>query len=330
MRPVHNYLLIFVSAPALLFTSCVSTGKYKAMQQEATKNDSLYTWSQRTLKASQDANADLSKQKNALQNDNNDLSLQLNASKDNVTMLRKQLKDLSALSSAQAESISKSLDNLTAKDAYLRDLQWAVSHRDSLNLAILMNLKASIGGYAEDVNIQVEKGTLYVNLSDRILFDGDSNTYILNTKAKAVLARLARVLNDNPTVQVMVEGNTDSIAYPQPPLLDNWDLSAKRATSVVRSLTEYGVAPTRLIASARAEFLPLAANDSAEGRTANRRTRIVILPDMEPVLRLLERRGWQTSSKKSPSPTPDTSTPASAPAAPAPTSTAPTTTTTEQ
>ena len=318
MRPTHFILII------LPFTvlSCVSTGKYKAMQTEANKYDTLYTWSMRTLKTCQDVNNDLSKQKVNLQNEANDMKLQLTATQDNNSQLRKQLQTLSALSSAQAESISKSLDNIGAKDTYIQNLQAAISHRDSVNLVLVLNLKATIGGLGGDVSIKVEKGFVYVDLSDKILFNSDSNSssYTVTDKAKTVLGRLARVLNDQPDLEFMVEGHTDgapshtdgvpspqdslpdSLKVPLPDSLnipvsdslkaslpDNWDLSVKRATSIVRILqNEYHVSPLRMTAAGRSEYILVAPNDTPEGRAANRRTRIVFLPQMDQLLKVLE------------------------------------------
>jgi len=289
MQPVHTYFAI-LSFTALSCTGCVSTGKYKAMQQQADKYDTLYTWSMRTLKTSQEANNELNKQKAALQNQMNSLNLEMTATKENNTQLRKQLQTLSALSSAQAESIKKSLDNIGSKDMFIQDVQAAVAHRDSVNLVTVLNLKATIGGYGEDVNIKAEKGIVTVDLSDKILFNSDSTTYTLTDKAKTVLGRLARVLNDQPELEFMVEGHTDSVAYPQDILLDNWDLSVKRATSIVRVLqNEYHVSPARITAAGRGEFVMVAPNDTAEGRAANRRTRIVIFPQLDPLLRAISR-----------------------------------------
>lgn len=297
MRSVNFYL--FGTLVVLSSTGCVSTGKFKAMEQQAQKNDSLYTWSQRTLKTCQDANNDLVRQKTALQNHANDLDLQLNASKENNTLLRKQLKDLSAISSAQAESIKKSLDNMGAKDSYIQDLRAAISHRDSVNLVVLMNLKAVLGNFgSQDVNIKVGKGAVYVDLSDTLLFSNDSNSYTVGPKAKAVLGRIARALNNEPDIEIMIEGHTDSIAYPQDILPDNWDLSVKRATSLVRILQqEYNVSPLRMTAAGRSEYITVSSNDTPEGRAANRRTRIIILPQTDRLLKLLERRQGQGESQ---------------------------------
>ncbi|MHA4809517.1 OmpA/MotB family protein [Flavitalea flava] len=291
MRLVYLYSVILSSA----IGSCVSSEQFKAVQQEAKKNDSLYTQSMRTLKTCQDSNNDLARQKTTLQNQANDLNLQLTVSKDNNTQMRKQLQDLSAISSAQAESINKSLDNIGAKDQYIRDLQYAMAHRDSVNLVVVMNLKAMLGGYGDqDVSIKVDKGTVYVDLSDKLLFSSDTNIYILPEKAKPVIGRLARVLNDNPEIEFIVEGHTDSIANPTDILPDNWDISVKRATSVVRILQhEYHVSPIRMTASGRSEYVPIGPNDVPEGRAANRRTRIILLPKTDQLFKVLEHRQGQ-------------------------------------
>ncbi|MES1159408.1 MAG: OmpA family protein [Bacteroidota bacterium] len=290
MRSVNYYLvcaLVMVSS-----AGCVSTSKFKAMELQAQKNDSLYTWSQRTLKTCQDVNSDLVRQKTSLQNQTNELDLQLTASKENNTLLRKQLKDLSAITSSQAESIKKSLDNMGAKDSYIQDLRAAIMHRDSVNLVVLMNLKAVLGNFgSQDVNIKVEKGAVYVDLSDTLLFNSDSNSYTVGPRARGVLGRIARALNDGPEIEIMVEGHTDSVAYPQDILPDNWDLSVKRATSLVRILQQdYNVSPIHLTAAGRSEYITVSANDTPEGRAANRRTRIVISPQIDQLLKLLERK----------------------------------------
>lgn len=275
MRPVYFYLAILTSS----LVSCVSTGKYKAMQQESQKYDSLYLWSQRTLKSCQDENNGLNKQKSVLKEEANEMNLQLTAAKENITQMRKQLHDLSIISSAQAESIRKSFDNMGAKDLYLQELQSALAHRDSVNLVVLMNLKATLGNIGgQDVNIRIEKGTVSIDLSDSLLFSTDSNShsYAVTDKGRAVLRRLARALNDQPDIEFIVEGHTDSIPHPQDSLSDNWELSVRRATSIVRILqNENNVSPLRMTASGRSEY---------------RSTRIIILPQMDQLLKVLEHK----------------------------------------
>lgn len=199
-----------------------------------------------------------------------------------------QLKDLSVISGSQAESIKKSLENIGAKDAYIRDLQSAISRKDSLNMALVMNLKGAIGNLDDqDINIKVDKGVVYIDISDKLLFR--SGNYEVNAQAKEVLGKVAKVLNNQPDIEFMVEGHTDNVPFKSGPLLDNWDLSVKRATSVIRILqNEYGVPASRMTAAGRGEYVPIASNDTAYGKSANRRTRIVILPQLDQFFKLLE------------------------------------------
>ena len=213
MRPIHFHAILFLSAAATLsFAGCVSTGKFNAMQQQAQKNDSLYTWSMRTLKACQDDNNKLVRQKAALQDQANDLNVQMTATKENITLMRKQLQSLSALSSAQAESIKKSLDNMGAKDDFIQELRSTVAHRNSENMAVLLNLKAALGSFGnQDVAIKIEKSVVCLDLSDTLLFTSDSNSSTLTDKARSLLGRLARVLHDQPEIECTVEGHPANI-----------------------------------------------------------------------------------------------------------------------
>lgn len=287
MRPV---LYLLLPALAIFGSGCVSTGKFNAVQQQARVNDSLYQSSAAALKNCLDVNTSLIKQKSLLQDTMNDLGLQLNVTKDNNSLLAKQLSNLSTLSTTQAESIKKSLDNMGAKDAYFQRLHAALASRDSASLAILLNLKQALGGFADQgVTIRVDQGMIDVDLADKLIFTSDSNSYTLTEKAKPILARLANALNNQPDIEFSVEGHTDSIAYPSGVLVDNWDLSVKRATAVVRMLqNDYHVSPLRMTAAGRGEYITAGSNDTPDGRAANRRTRIVILPQLGPLLKLIQ------------------------------------------
>src|ERR1700683_2954613 len=140
MRPVYCYFFIL----SVALSSCVSTNTYKALQVEKSKSDSLYTWAMATLKASQADNDRLTRQKAALKDSVNDLNLQVGAVGENNRALHKQIENLSAISSAQAESIRKSIDNIGAKDMYLEQLRTALSLRDSMILSVLMEVKAAM------------------------------------------------------------------------------------------------------------------------------------------------------------------------------------------
>jgi chemotaxis protein MotB len=279
-------------ATILVFASCVSTGTYKAVQQQAQKNDSLYNSTMHSLKTCQDANSGLVKQKNDIQTQMTNLNGLLTATQENNTLLRRQLQDLSSLSSTQAESLKRSLDNIGAKDLYIQQLRAAISHRDSVNLAMLLQLKAALGGYGEDVAVKIDKGTVFIDLSEKLLFNSDSNRYKVDDKAKQVLGRLARVLTDQPDAEFTVLAHTESVVHPEEVLVDNWDLSVKRATSVIRILqTDFNISPLRMTASGQSEYPGMTPTDTPEGRAANRRTRVLIQPQLDPLLRLLDRKG---------------------------------------
>ncbi|GGB00933.1 OmpA/MotB family protein [Puia dinghuensis] len=288
MRSVHPYLFVLTLA-VLSLGSCVPAGKYKSMQQQAQKSDSLYTSTLNSLKTCQDVNADLIKQKTDIQNQMNDLNQRFTTVQANNADLQKQLTALSSISSTQAESMKKALENIGSKDTYIQQLRGAVVHRDSVNMAVLLELKAALGGLGDDAVIKVDSGMVSVDLSDKLLFSGDSSSYALSYKAKSVLGKLARVLTDQPDLTFMVEGNTDSTWKKQAILEDNWDLSVKRATAVVRVLqNDYNISPVRMTAAGHGEYLLAAPNDTPEGRAANRRTRITILPQLDPLIKLLQ------------------------------------------
>jgi chemotaxis protein MotB len=289
-KPIAIALLSFI-----LFSSCVSSKKFKKSQADYTDLQVRYGQLQGNLTNCNDEKAELARQKSSLENEktnlNNriaDLNKQIDFLKTNNTTVLKQLQDLSVLSSSQAESIKKSLDNIGAKDAYIQDLQSAIARKDSLNLALVMNLKGAVGNMQDqDINIKVDKGVVYIDISDKLLFK--SGKYEVTSQAKTVLGKVAAVLKNQPDIEFMVEGHTDNVAYRSGILLDNWDLSVKRATSVVRILQkEYGLDPRKMAAAGRGEYYPIAENSTAENKATNRRTRIVILPQLDQFFKLLE------------------------------------------
>lgn len=240
------------------------------------------------FKLCEDDKAEAARKKAAYESEIEALKKQLDFVKDNNTTALKQLEDLSVISTAQAESIKKSLENIGAKDAYIQDLQSSLARKDSLNMALVMNLKGAIGNLDDqDINIKVDKGVVFIDISDKLLFR--SGSYDITDKAKVVLGKVAQVLKNQSDVEFMVEGHTDDISYSKGVLLDNWDLSVKRSTAVVRVLQkQYGLAPSKVIAAGRGEYVPVADNNTAQGRAANRRTRIVILPQLDQFFKLLE------------------------------------------
>ncbi len=289
----RNYLVLGVAS--LFLFSCVSQKKMRQAEAKYGELNGAYAELKEKYKACQDDQTDykskisaLNTQKSALESSNADLKNQIDYLKQNNNTVLNQLKDLSVVTGSQAESIKKSLENIGSKDIYIKDLQGSIARKDSLNMALVMNLKGAIGNLDDkDINIKVDKGVVYVDISDKLLFK--SGSYDVTDRAKEVLGKVAKVLNAQPEIEFMVEGHTDSIAIKSAGINDNWDLSVKRATTVVRILqTTYGLDPKRMTAAGRGQYLPLADNTTAEGRAANRRTRIVILPQLDQFFKLLE------------------------------------------
>lgn len=266
---------------SLTLASCVSSKKFKS---QVSKYDSLKTDYNkvedqlRTCLTDNDANA---KKAATLQEQNDYL-------RENYTSVLNQLKDLSVISTAQAESIKKSLENLNAKDTYIKDLQVKMQQKDSMNMALVLNLKGALKDVNDqDVQIKVEGSAVFISISDKMLFK--SGSYEVTPQAKAVLGKVAEVVNAQPDIQFMVEGHTDNKPIKTSFIKDNWDLSVLRASAVTRILQkDYNVDPKRMIAAGRSEYISIADNATEEGRASNRRTRIVILPQLDQFFQLLE------------------------------------------
>ncbi len=278
---------LFLLLSTVLLYSCVSSKKYKAQQVRYEDLNKEYARLQSDLKNCEDFSA---RQKANMQTELDALKKENAFLKENNSNVLNQLKDLSVLSATQAESVKKSLENIGAKDAYIQDLQGAMARKDSLNMALVMNLKSALADVNdEDVNIQVEKGVVFLNISDKLLFKSGSS--VVSDEALSVLGKVARVLNANPSLDILIEGHTDSVPIKNACIVDNWDLSVKRATSVTRILqNSFSIDPVRMTAGGRGEYLPLVSNDSKEGRASNRRTRIIILPQLDQFFKLLEKK----------------------------------------
>ncbi|MBA6151485.1 OmpA/MotB family protein [Gelidibacter maritimus] len=195
--------------------------------------------------------------------------------------------NLTTLTQKGAENLERSLESLKEKDLKITRLQDALTKKDSVTLAIVTSLKKDVGLNDPDIQINVEKGVVYISIADKLLFQ--SGSYNVTSRAKTILSKVATVVNGKPDFECMVEGHTDSLPYNRGGvLLDNWDLSVKRATSIVRVLEELGVNPKQLIASGRSEYVPLVPNDTAENRSINRRTRILVLPKIDQFYEMVE------------------------------------------
>lgn len=215
--------------------------------------------------------------------------------KDQITDIRKsrdnqvqQVGDLTVLSQSASNNIKTTLDQLEGKDRYIKYLQAAKTTADSINLVLAVNLKSVLkdGIDDQDVDIKVDKTVVFINLSDKMLYQSGSAN--ITARANDVLGKIAKIVESRPDVEVMVEGYTDNVPIKNACFEDNWDLSVKRATSVVRALQKnFKIDPNKLIAAGRGEYNTLADNATAEGRSTNRRTRIIIMPKLNQFYDLL-------------------------------------------
>ncbi|MDX5427269.1 MAG: OmpA family protein, partial [Bacteroidota bacterium] len=180
------------------------------------------------------------------------------------------------------------LESMKEKDMKIQTMQDAINKKDSVTLALVTSLKGVLGDMSDDdVQINVEKGVVFISISDKLLFRSGSTG--ISKEARDVLGKVAKVLQNKPDIEIMVEGHTDDVPIKTEGILDNWDLSVKRATAIVRVLqNDFNVDPKRMTAAGRSYYLPVASNDTKEGRAANRRTRIVVLPKLDQFYGMIE------------------------------------------
>ena len=239
MKKLNSFLAISVT---LLMLSCVSTKKYTLLNND-------YQKSLTTQKDCENSTAKIKAMNDDLVKQNKNLSDQIDYLKKSSSQILNTLQDMSILSGKQAESMKQSLKTLSERETYIKNLQTAIMRKDSLNMILVMNLKSSLSDVNDkDINITVEKGVVYIDISDKLLFN--SGQYTVTEVAKQVLSKIAKILNSHSDLEVMVEGHTDSIPIHNRILFDNWDLSVMRATSVVRILIDqYKIDPKRITAA---------------------------------------------------------------------------------
>src|SRR5690606_32535976 len=185
--------------------------------------------------------------------------------------------------------ISKLVDEINRSNKYIQQLVNAKNKSDSLNLVLTANLTRSLSpDEMRYVDVKVLKGVVYISLSDNMLYK--SGSYEISDQAGETLSKIAKIIKDYKTYDVLIEGNTDNVPISQKNIRNNWDLSALRASSVVQSLqNNYGVDPKRLTAGGRGEYNPIADNSTETGRARNRRTQIIITPKLTEFMELIEK-----------------------------------------
>ena len=266
----------------VLLSSCVSQKKYAELEAKHKETQDLLNSATVKLNDCLEEKATASSKLKTLEDQNAFLRA-------NNQDLINNMGNLTTLTTKGAENLEKSLESLQEKDLTIRRLQDAVTRRDSVNLSLVQSLKGVLGNLDdEDIEISVEKGVVFVSISDKLLFR--SGSYNVTNAAKEVLGKVAMVVNNKPDFEFMVEGHTDNVPYRSNGIiLDNWDLSVKRATSVVRILqNDFGVDPKRMTAAGRSYYIPLVNNETSANRAKNRRTRIVVLPKIDQFYSMIE------------------------------------------
>lgn len=271
-------LLVFASA-LLVLTSCVSKKKYLELEEKNKKTqDQLNSTTVKLNSCLADKSAAVARVQS--------LEERLAELKKTTTDLIESTKDMTVLTTKGAENLEKSLESLKEKDLKISRLQDALSKKDSVTLALVTSLKKEVGLNDPDIEINVEKSVVFISLSDKLLFT--SGSYNITPRASQILSKVATVINSKPNFEAMVEGHTDNVPYSKGVLIDNWDLSVKRSTAIVRALQQQGVNPAQLIAAGRSHYVPLVDNTTAENRATNRRTKILVLPKIDQFYNMIE------------------------------------------
>lgn len=266
-------VLLLSLSTFLMLSSCVSKQEFLALEQKQKETQDLLNSATVKLNSCLEEKAAATAKVTVLE--------------DQVGDLRKNNDNLQVLSAKGASNIERTLESIKEKDLKITRLQDALTKKDSVTLALVTSFKREVGINDPDIEVNVEKGVVFISISDKLLFK--SGSYNVTDKAKVVLAKVAKVVNDKPDFECMVEGHTDDVPYSKGVLIDNWDLSVKRSTAIIRVLETLNVNPGRLIAAGRSSYVPLVSNDTAENRATNRRTRIVVLPKLDQFYDLVEK-----------------------------------------
>lgn len=265
---------------SLVVMSCVSKKKYIALEQE---------------------NGEIRSELQKEQVENEVLEAKFAEIQARINVYNSKINSLTEENDAQIVTVGEDLVisndvrksmNATLKNVDQEALSQAKTLKDSMNLAVGYNLRKSMNtsdmNEDEDIAINIDETVVMISISDKMLFN--SGSYKVSNKANGILQKLADVINSEPSIEVMVEGHTDNqTMLPNASVKDNWDLSVLRATSVVKKLQDdFNVAPEKLIAAGRSFYQPLVSNDSKENRSKNRRTRIIILPNINKFFAMME------------------------------------------
>jgi len=306
----RNILFVMI-AMAGIFTSCVPAKKLEDAQSQIAKLQS-------DNKDCQDKLNDANGQVTTLSGKINDLNDEVRQMMEDTSALgdkyRKSLANYNELNSlydqtaqqnklllskssaerlALLDSLKKEQASLQAKENELNqrekkvaELQALLARNDSATNALKQKIQQALLGFEKsDLTVEQKNGKVYVSLAEKLLFPSGSTE--VNPKGKQALQKVADVLKKNPDIGITIEGHTDNVPISTSCMKDNWDLSVLRATSITRIITDAGVNPKQIIASGRGEYFPVASNSTSEGKAKNRRSEIILTPNLEELAKLL-------------------------------------------
>ena len=277
MKKTFHYLAFISLILALSFTSCVSGKKFKASQARVDKleRDSTFTHGQLT-----DCNInvkDLKAEKSNLLNKNASLTDKNASLTDENASVANNLKSLS----------SESQMTIADQATRLKNLQDIIQSQKDVMLKLKKSISDALINYkADQLSVYIKDGNVYVSLQEKLLFKSGSD--IVDPMGKEALKSLVQVLSSAENITVIIEGHTDNIPIKTKLFKDNWDLSTSRASSILRIMTtDYGFDSNRITASGKGQFHPIQTNETTEGRASNRRTEIILSPDLNELYKQL-------------------------------------------
>jgi len=284
---MKNIAIVSIACMIVL-SSCVSKKKFTSMTKLKNDCETELINTRTDLDKCNDENNEAQARLKTLEESNKLLKDQVNNLNKTNGALLNNIGDLATLSRKEAENLERSLASIQEKDLQIKSMRDAINKKDSVTLALVTSIKGALGDINdEDIEVSVEKGAVFVSISDKMLFR--SGSYQLTGSAKSILGKVATVINDKPNIDFMVEGHTDNVPISIAGIKDNWDLSVLRATMVVRTLQkDFKVSPERMTAAGRSHYIPVADNNTSANRAKNRRTRIVILPRMDQFYNMIE------------------------------------------
>ena len=295
--------LLIIAALSLVCSSCVSNKVYNASRAELMRLESEMSALRARHSALEQLNRELNGEKLGLQNNlskltaDHDALRQQYASLDadraklarDLDQLRDMLDKGNAEASRMLQELQRNQSDLEERSQRVEELEAMLKAREEAIASIRRQVSDALLGFeGKGLTISTRDGKVYVSMEDKLLFR--SGSYEIGREGEKAVRDLAKVLAANPDINVMVEGHTDDVRYtPNAYLKDNLDLSAKRATTVVRLLLENkDIAPERIVAAGRGESLPIAEGKTAEARAKNRRTEIILTPKYDELMKLME------------------------------------------